>query len=76
MSAPVGLAIAGTIPWAELTAPERSAANAKLDASIEASAKSTSIGRRVAAEGLTKVAIDHEGNLVEHRPDGSTAPIE
>jgi hypothetical protein len=30
-----------------------------------------SFGMRLAAEGVTTVALDDEGALVEHRPDGS-----
>jgi hypothetical protein len=64
-------ALAGEMPLAELTDAERLVAHAELDASIQSEAESMSFGMRLAAEGVTTVALDDEGALVEHRPDGS-----
>ena len=64
-------ALAGELPFADLTDDERIVANADLDASIQMQAQSMSFGERLAAEGVTTVALDDEGALVEHRPDGS-----
>jgi hypothetical protein len=64
-------ALAGELPFADLTDAERIVANADLDASIQMQAQSMSFGERLAAEGVTTVALDDEGALVEHRPDGS-----
>jgi len=64
-------ALAGELPFADLTEAERLVANADLDASIQVQAQSMSFGDRLAAEGVTTVALDDEGALVEHRPDGS-----
>jgi hypothetical protein len=34
-----------------------------------------SFGERLAAEGVTTVALDDEGALVEYRPDGSSVVL-
>ena len=67
----VEAALAGELPLADLTDSERVVANAELDASIQAQAESMSFGDRLAAEGVTTVALDDDGSLVEFRPDGS-----
>jgi len=64
-------ALAGEVPFADLTDDERLVANGELDASIQARAESVSFGARLAAESMTTVALDDDGNLVEYRPDGS-----
>jgi hypothetical protein len=50
---------------------ERLVANAELDVAIQTRAESISFGARLAAEGLTTVALADDGTLIEHRPDGS-----
>ncbi|HXA34456.1 MAG TPA: hypothetical protein VNV87_19555 [Acidimicrobiales bacterium] len=64
-------ALAGELPLADLTEAERLVANADLDASIQMQAQSWSFGEHLATEGVTTVALDDEGALVEYRPDGS-----
>ena len=56
---------------AELSEEERLVANAELDLAIARRASATPIGEHLAAEGVITVALDAEGNLVEHRPDGT-----
>jgi hypothetical protein len=67
--------LAGESPLAGLTDDERLVANAELDASIQAQAESMSFGDRLAAEGVTTVALDDDGALVEYRPDGSSTVL-
>jgi len=67
-------ALSGNIPLSELEADERTVANAEADAAINAAAQRASFGARLAAEGVTTVALD-DGRLVEHRPDGSTTRL-
>jgi hypothetical protein len=67
----VELALAGTLAVADLTRDERAVVNAELDATISATAHRTSFGDRLAAEGVTTVALDDSGKLVERRPDGT-----
>ena len=68
-------ALAGELPFADLTDAERLVANADLDASIQMQAQSTSFGERLAAEGVTTVALDDEGAMVEYRRDGSSVVL-
>jgi ParD-like antitoxin of type II bacterial toxin-antitoxin system len=68
-------ALAGDLPFADLTDAERLVANADLDASIQMQAQSMSFGEQLAAEGVTTVALDDEGALVEYRPDGSSVVL-
>ncbi len=67
----VEAALGGELPFADLTESERIVANAELDASIQAQAESMSFGEHLAGEGVTTVALDDDGALVEYRPDGS-----
>lgn len=64
--------IAGTLPLADLTATERAVANAELDATIQAQARTASYGDLLAGEGVTTVSLDDDGNLVERAPGGAT----
>jgi hypothetical protein len=68
-------ALDGELPLADLTEAERLVANADLDASIQVQAQSMSFGERLAGEGVNTVALDDEGALVEHRPDGSSVVL-
>ena len=67
----VEAALSGELRFADLTDAERLVANAELDASIQADAELVSFGDRLAGEGVTTVALDDDGALVEYRPDGS-----
>jgi hypothetical protein len=71
----VEAALAGELPLADLTDDERLVANAELDASIQAQAESMSFGARLAIEGVTTVALDDDGSLVEYHPDGSSTVL-
>ena len=62
----------GEVDLSELGPEEAVVANAELDVAIADAASSTSFGAQLAARGVTTVALDDEGRLVEHRPDGST----
>lgn len=67
--------LGATMTLAQLTTEERVVANAELDASIQERARSISFGARLAAQGITTVSLDDDGNLIEHRPDGTRVPI-
>jgi hypothetical protein len=64
--------LAGAISLADISDAERLVANAELDALVQTRAESMSFGRHLASEGVTTVALNDEGALVEYRPDGST----
>jgi hypothetical protein len=64
--------LAGEIGLDELSDDERVVANAEIDTAIEERARSTSFGTALSAAGVVTVALDTDGGLVEHRPDGTT----
>ena len=64
-------AIAGEMPLAELAPEERLVANAEIDVRIQERAQGADFIERLAGEGVTTVALDDAGRLVEHRPDGT-----
>lgn len=55
-----------------IPAEDRAAANAALDVAIRERATRFSFGELLAEEGITTVALDSDGRLVTHYPDGST----
>ncbi len=71
----VEAALAGRLPMSELTAEEATVVNAEITVAVEENLASTHYGDRLAAEGVTTVALDESGNLVEYRPDGTTSVL-
>lgn len=69
----VEAALRGDLPLAELTTEEGVVFVAERNTAVAASMATVHLGNLLAAEGLTTVAVDDEGRLVEHRPDGTTA---
>jgi hypothetical protein len=67
--------LAGSLPMSVLGAEERGVVNAELDVSIEVTAESFAFGPRLAREGITTVALDEDGVLVQHHPDGTSTPL-
>lgn len=72
----VEAALAGELALTELTAEERLVVHAELDVAVAEVAQSTSFGDALAAEGITTVALDDDGNLVAYLPDGTTSPVD
>jgi ParD-like antitoxin of type II bacterial toxin-antitoxin system len=64
--------LAGEIDLDELSDEEQVVANAEIDTAIEERANSTSFGAQLRTAGIATVALDADGGLVEHRPDGTT----
>ncbi|HEY3737745.1 MAG TPA: hypothetical protein VGL26_09890 [Jatrophihabitans sp.] len=67
----VEAALAGRLAMNELSPEEGIAFNAEVTTAIEENLVATHYGDVLAADGLTTVALDEQGNLVEYRPDGS-----
>ena len=67
--------LAGERPLPDLSAEERGVADAELSLAISTSANRMSFADRLAAEGVTTVTLDADGNLVERRPDGTTTAL-
>jgi hypothetical protein len=68
----VEAALDGTMPLKDLTPEERLVANAELDAALAERLGTVDYGDVLAAEGVVTVALDDEGRLVRHDPDGTT----
>jgi ParD-like antitoxin of type II bacterial toxin-antitoxin system len=64
-------ALSGSRPASELTAEEGIAFNAEITAAIEEHLAGTHYGQVLAGEGVTTVALDEDGQLVEYRADGT-----
>lgn len=71
----VEAALAGRLPMNTLTGEETVVVNAEIAAGIEERLAQVDFGDELAAEGITTVALDTDGNLVEYRPDGTTAIV-
>lgn len=68
--------LAGEGSWRELSTAEATVAHAEIDASIEKAVAGESFGAALASRGLTTVALDQDGRLVEYRPDGTTTVLD
>jgi hypothetical protein len=71
----VEAAMAGELPLKELTVEEGVVFNAEISAGIEESLSRTDYGRVLAARGITTVALNDTGDIVEHRPDGTSVVL-
>ena len=71
----VEAALAGDLELSELTVEEGVVFNAEISAAIEEGLARTNYGDTLAARGVTTVALDDSGELVEYAPDGSAAPL-
>lgn len=72
----VEAALAGDTALRGLTAEEGVVFNAEISVAIEESLARADYGKTLAARGITTVAIDDDGEIVQYRPDGSTAVLE
>ena len=72
----VEAALAGELPLADLSVDEGVVFNAEISAAIDESLARTDYGRVLADRGITTVALDDAGNIVEYRPDGTSTVLE
>lgn len=70
----VEAALAGTLELSGLSREEAVTFNAEVQAEIEGALQATHLGEALNASGIATVSLDENGNLVEHRPDGTSAP--
>ena len=68
----VEAALAGTLP---LSGEQAVVFNAEVQARVEESLRSMDLGAVLNAAGITTVSLDETGELVEHRPDGTSRPL-
>ncbi|WP_422747392.1 TA system antitoxin ParD family protein [Mycobacterium sp. WMMD1722] len=71
----VEAALAGEADLATLGPEEGVVFDAELSAAIDEQLAVTHYGRMLADRGVTTVALDDAGRIVEHRPDGSTVVL-
>lgn len=72
----VEAALAGDTPLSALSAEEGVVFNAEIAAAIEENLARTNYGATLAARGVTTVALDDNGDIVQYRPDGSTVVLD
>ena len=68
-------ALAGALAPEDLTDEEAIVFNAEVETAISERLSTTNFADLRAAQGLSSVALDTEGNLVEHLPDGTIRPL-
>jgi hypothetical protein len=71
----VEAALAGEVELGELSAEEGVVFNAEISAAVQESLARTDYGRVLAGRGITTVAINEAGEIVEHRPDGTAVVL-
>lgn len=71
----VEAALAGQRATSELSVEEGVVFNAEISAAIEESLAQTNYGAVLAGQGITTVALNDDGDLVEHRPDGTSVVL-
>ena len=71
----VEAALSGELALAALSEEEGVVFNAEISAAIQERLATADYRRVLAARGITTVALNDDGELVEHRPDGSAAVV-
>lgn len=71
----VEAALAGDLELRELSIEEGVVFNAEIAAAIQENLAQLNYGEVLAKRGITTVALDEAGELVEHRPDGSSVVL-
>jgi ParD-like antitoxin of type II bacterial toxin-antitoxin system len=72
----VEAALAGDLPLIELSSEEGVVFNAETSAAIDESLARRHYGSTLSARGITVVAVDETGALVEYRPDGTSTALQ
>ncbi|MGP4054910.1 TA system antitoxin ParD family protein [Mycobacterium sp. 4D054] len=71
----VEAALAGDIHLRELTDEEGVVFNAEISAAVQERLASADYGAVLAARGITAVALDDDGEIVQYAPDGSSVRL-
>ncbi|OBK85032.1 TA system antitoxin ParD family protein [Mycolicibacter sinensis] len=69
-------ALAGQLDTGALNREEGVVFNAEISAAIEENLAHTNYGDILADRGITTVALDDDGRIVEYRPDGTSVIVE
>jgi hypothetical protein len=72
----VEAALAGNLDTNNLSEDEGLVFNAEISAAIEESLAVAHYGDALAARGITTVALNDDGEIVEYRPDGTTSVVD
>lgn len=72
----VEAALAGDLDTNHLSDDEGLVFNAEISAAIEESLAAAHYGRELSAQGITTVALNDDGEIVEYRPDGTTSKVD
>jgi hypothetical protein len=71
----VEAALAGDLDMRELSVEEGVVVNAEIAAAIEENLAQSNYGELLAARGVTTVALNEAGEIVEHHPDGRSVVL-
>jgi hypothetical protein len=71
----VEAALAGELAVTELSEEEGVVFNAEVSAAIQESLADANYGQELAGRGIATVALNEKGEIVEHRPDGSSVVV-
>lgn len=71
----VEAALAGDLEPRELSVEEGVVFNAEIAAAIQENLAESDYGEALAKRGITTVALNETGEIVEHRPDGSSVVL-
>src|SRR6201999_2890976 len=71
----VEAALAGELELRELSTEEGIVFNAEIAAAVEEGLAEANYGEVLAGRGITTVALNERGDIVEHRPDGSSVVL-
>jgi len=72
----VEAALAGDVDVSELSEAQGMVFGAEISAAIEESLARTNYGDALAASGITTVALNDAGEIVEYLPDGTSAVVD
>ena len=68
-------ALAGDLELRELSVEEGVVFNAEIAAAIQEKLAESKYGKLLAERGINTVALNEEGEIVEHRPDGTSVVL-
>ncbi len=71
----VEAALEGRLPVEHLSDEEGTVFDSEVQSRLEARLRTTNLGALLAAQGITTVALNEQGELTEYRPDGTSAPV-
>lgn len=72
----VQAALSGRLAMSQLTDEEAVVVNSEITAAIEENLRDADYGQELAAAGITTVALDDAGRLVEYHPDSTTTVLD